>query len=289
MLGLPVLVTEQYPRGLGRHRAGGARARSATCRACRRRSSPPRGPRASTSAGATRRSCAGSRRTCASARRRTTCSPRASRCTSRCDAVASRTAAEPRARAAQDGAAPARSLTSRRDGAVRAARRGRHRRVQGGPEAGDVDGCRRRRPRYVLLEDGDALRRRSPAAPTVTRVGEVVFTTGDDRLPGGGHRPVVRRPADHLHLPRTSATTASRRRRWSPTASTRARRSCARRSNREDAPGAERGWLDWLRDCGVPGDHRRRHARARAPHPRRGRDARRRLPGARWRRTRRAR
>ena len=22
--------------------------------------------------------------------------------------------------------------------------------------------------------------------------------------------------------------------------------------NAEDAPGAERGWLDWLRDCGVP-------------------------------------
>src|SRR5215216_2705212 len=22
--------------------------------------------------------------------------------------------------------------------------------------------------------------------------------------------------------------------------------------NREDAPGAERGWLDWLADCGVP-------------------------------------
>ena len=51
--------------------------------------------------------------------------------------------------------------------------------------------------------------------------------------------------------------------------------------NREDAPGAERGWLDWLRRLRHPGDHRRRHARARPPHPRRGRDARRRLPGAR--------
>ena len=48
--------------------------------------------------------------------------------------------------------------------------------------------------------------------------------------------------------------------------------------NREDAPTAERGWLDWLTDCGVPGDHRRRHPRAGAPHPRRGRDARRDLP-----------
>ena len=47
--------------------------------------------------------------------------------------------------------------------------------------------------------------------------------------------------------------------------------------NREDAPTAERGWLDWLTDCGVQRDHRRRHARARAPHPRRRRDARRRV------------
>ena len=50
--------------------------------------------------------------------------------------------------------------------------------------------------------------------------------------------------------------------------------------NREDAPGAERGWLDWLSDCGVPAitgvDTRAlvRHIRDR------GRDARRRLPGA---------
>ena len=59
-----------------------------------------------------------------------------------------------------------------------------------------------------------------------------------------------------------------RARRWSPTASGRARRSCARRSNTEDAPGAERGWLDWLGRLRHPGDHRRRHARARPPHPR---------------------
>ena len=48
--------------------------------------------------------------------------------------------------------------------------------------------------------------------------------------------------------------------------------------NHSDSAGAEGGWLDWLRDHGVAGDHRRRHARARAPHPRRRRDARRRLP-----------
>ena len=44
-------------------------------------------------------------------------------------------------------------------------------------------------------------------------------------------------------------------------------------------PTAEGGWLDWLDDCGVPGDQRRRHARARPPHPRPRRDARRDLPG----------
>ena len=38
--------------------------------------------------------------------------------------------------------------------------------------------------------------------------------------------------------------------------------------NGEDAADAEGGWLDWLRDCGVAGDHRRRHPRARPPHPR---------------------
>ena len=40
--------------------------------------------------------------------------------------------------------------------------------------------------------------------------------------------------------------------------------------NREDAPEAERGWLDWLTDCEIPGDQWRRHASACAPHPRGG-------------------
>ena len=58
--------------------------------------------------------------------------------------------------------------------------------------------------------------------------------------------------------------------------------------NREDAPEAERGWLRLADRLRHPGDHRRRHARAGPPHPRRGRDARRRLPGARSPRRRRA-
>ena len=31
--------------------------------------------------------------------------------------------------------------------------------------------------------------------------------------------------------------------------------------NGEDVATAEGGWLDWLADCGVPGDRRRRHPR----------------------------
>ena len=44
----------------------------------------------------------------------------------------------------------------------------------------------------------------------------------------------------------------SARRRWSPTASTRARVIMREAKNGEDAADAEGGWLDWLRDCGVP-------------------------------------
>ena len=64
--------------------------------------------------------------------------------------------------------------------------------------------------------------------------------------------PSLRRPADHLHLPAHRQLRRQRGRRWSPSARGRARRSCARPCNREDAPSAERGWLDWLTDCGVP-------------------------------------
>ena len=38
--------------------------------------------------------------------------------------------------------------------------------------------------------------------------------------------------------------------------------------NSEHAADAEGGWLDWLEDCGVLGDRRRRHPGAGPPHPR---------------------
>ena len=50
--------------------------------------------------------------------------------------------------------------------------------------------------------------------------------------------------------------------------------------NREDAPSAERGWLDWLADCGVPAISGVDTRSLVQPHPRRRRDARRRCSRA---------
>ena len=107
------------------------------------------------------------------------------------------------------------------------------------------------------------------------------------RLPGVDDRPLLRRPADHLHLP--PHRQLRRQRQAMESDRVHARAAIMRAAvNREDAPGAERGWLDWLERLRHAGDHRRGHPRARAPHPRRGRDARRRLPGRRSTRPRRA-
>ena len=64
--------------------------------------------------------------------------------------------------------------------------------------------------------------------------------------------PSLRRPADHLHLPAHRQLRRRAPRRWSPTRVW-ARAAIMRAAvNREDAPTAERGWLDWLTDCGIP-------------------------------------
>ena len=63
----------------------------------------------------------------------------------------------------------------------------------------------------------------------------------------------------------------------------RAARSCARRSTTTTRRAPSRAGSTGWRDNGIPGITRRRHARARPPHPRRGRDARRDLPGRRCR------
>ena len=73
-----------------------------------------------------------------------------------------------------------------------------------------------------------------------------------DRLPGVDHRPVVRRPADHLHLP---AHRQLRRQRGSDGVRP---RPCARAAimraavNREDAPERRARLARLAGDCGVP-------------------------------------
>ena len=101
----------------------------------------------------------------------------------------------------------------------------------------------------------------------------------DVGLPGGDDRPELRRPADHVHVSRRSATTAS------PTTAmesdgVHARAAIMRAAvDRDDAPERRQGVAQLAGRPGDPGDHRRRHARARPPHPRPGRDARRGVPG----------
>ena len=103
---------------------------------------------------------------------------------------------------------------------------------------------------YVLLEDGarfdgDACGARGHA------VGEVVFTTGMS-----GYQESVTDPSfagqlitftyPHIGNYGVSAEAMESDRVW-------ARAAIMREAvNAEDAPTAERGWLDWLADCGVP-------------------------------------
>jgi carbamoyl-phosphate synthase small subunit len=102
---------------------------------------------------------------------------------------------------------------------------------------------------YVLLEDGarfdGELCARAPHA-----VGEVVFTTGMS-----GYQESISDPSfagqliaytyPHVGNYGASAEAMESERPWARAAIM--REAC----NREDAPSAERGWLDWLSDCGV--------------------------------------
>ena len=104
---------------------------------------------------------------------------------------------------------------------------------------------------YVLLED-EARFDGDPVGATGYVTGEVVFTTGmagyqesvtDPSLPPPDHR--VHVPA-HRQLRRERGGDGVRR-------DPRARRGHARGDQlREDAPGAEMGWLDWLAESGIP-------------------------------------
>jgi carbamoyl-phosphate synthase small subunit len=106
---------------------------------------------------------------------------------------------------------------------------------------------------YVLLEDGtrfdgDAVGKSSP--PTHA-VGEIVFTTGMS-----GYQESMTDPSfagqlitfTYPHIGNYGVSQAAMESEgvW-------ARAAIMREAvNREDAPEAERGWLDWLADCGIP-------------------------------------
>src|ERR687889_1696627 len=103
---------------------------------------------------------------------------------------------------------------------------------------------------YVLLEDGTRFDGEACGAQDVA-VGEVVFTTGMS-----GYQESMTDPSfagqlitftyPHIGNYGVSQDAMESDRVW-------ARAAIMRDAvNREDSPGAERGWLDWLRDCGVP-------------------------------------
>ncbi len=104
---------------------------------------------------------------------------------------------------------------------------------------------------YVLLEDGARFDGLACGARTHA-VGEVVFTTGMS-----GYQESVSDPSfagqlltftyPHIGNYGVSAEAMESEGVWAKAAIMRA--AC----DFEDAPGAERGWLSWLADCGVPG------------------------------------
>ncbi len=104
---------------------------------------------------------------------------------------------------------------------------------------------------YVLLEDGERFDGIACGAAGHA-VGEVVFTTGMT-----GYQEAMTDPSfagqlitfttAHVGNYGVSAEAMESDRVHARAAIMRAA------TNREDAPGAEGGWLDWLRDCGIPG------------------------------------
>src|SRR5581483_4469269 len=132
----------------------------------------------------------------------------------------------------------------RRVRSVRAARPRGHAGVQASAGARQVT-----EPGYVLLEDGTRFNGVHCGAEGHA-VGEVVFTTGMS-----GYQESMTDPSfasqlitftyPHIGNYGVSAQAMESERAWARAAIMRDAR------NREDAPSAERGWLDWLADCGV--------------------------------------
>src|ERR1700676_5761036 len=104
---------------------------------------------------------------------------------------------------------------------------------------------------YVLLEDGARFDGEACAAPGPA-VGEIVFTTGMS-----GYQESMTDPSfagqliaftyPHIGNYGASSRAMESERAWARAAIMR------EAGNREDAPSSERGWLDWLADCGVQG------------------------------------
>jgi carbamoyl-phosphate synthase small subunit len=104
---------------------------------------------------------------------------------------------------------------------------------------------------YVLLEDGTRFDGQACGADGHA-VGEVVFTTGMSGYQESMTDPsfagqLIAYTYPHIGNYGTSARAMESERAWARAAIM--REAC----NREDAPSAERGWLDWLDDCGVQG------------------------------------
>jgi len=103
---------------------------------------------------------------------------------------------------------------------------------------------------YVMLEDGTRFDGDAAGAETHA-VGEVVFTTGM-----AGYQESLTDPSfagqlltftyPHIGNYGVSEPAMESDRAWARAAIMRAA------TNAEDAPTAERGWLDWLADCGIP-------------------------------------
>jgi carbamoyl-phosphate synthase small subunit len=103
---------------------------------------------------------------------------------------------------------------------------------------------------YVLLADGTRFDGDACGAD-VHATGEVVFTTGmsgyqESMTDPSFARQLITFTYPHIGNYGVSAEAMESERIWARAAIMRAA------VNREDAPGAERGWLDWLADCGVP-------------------------------------
>ena len=226
-------------RGRARRRAAGSR------RPCSRR----RARTASTSTGAIRRSCAGSRRTCASHRPCTTCSRRASRFT--CPPTRSARATTIDYQRGLERMERAGAVVGTVEAvAVRAARARRHARVQGRAEADPVMAPPARRDTCCWRTARASTARSARADGTRGRRGRV--HDRHVRLSGVDDRPLVRRPADRVHLPAHRQLRGERAGDGVRASRGRARRSCARRATARTPPRPSGAGSTGSSDCGVP-------------------------------------